>query len=181
MNESFFVYLYRLELIAFFSGYPLLYTVVLMIAAKRHESSDLVKGPPFRLLLSYCYALVATLYVGFELNNFSPGYWIDNFKRLAYHPYLVMLGFAGTLFWIPALARRPVFTLLHSLVFFALLINDVFFPGKDPLENRDTIKNGMKLYTASILLHCFSFMLVMVIYYLKRWFKRTRWSSRLLR
>ena len=170
MDDSFLAYLQRLELIAFFSGYPLIYTIVLVIAGNR-ESRTRIKTS-FVSFLPYAYALLGTLYLGMVLKNLYPDYSIEAVRQSIYHPFLVAWALLGIFFWIPALARRPFLSLLHSLVFLFLLVKDLFFPGID--SDRNLIRNEMKLYTDSLLWNLAAFAAIALIYFLISWFKKTR-------
>ena len=178
MNDSFFAYLHRLELIAFFSGFPLIYAAVLLVAGNPQKRKEWKKT--LVPLLSYSYALVATLYLGFEMRSLYPDYSIGNIKQFTTHPFLVIWGLMAILFWIPALAKRPILCLLHSLVFFILLIRDLVLFGYVSGADKSIVNNDMKLYTSSILLNIVSFIAVTSVYYLLRWFKSLRKSSRLV-
>ena len=178
MNDSFFIYLHRLELIAFFSGYPLVYAAVHLIAGKPHNRNEWRKT--IVSLLSYSYALVATLYLGFEMKSLYPDYSIENLKQFTTHPFLVAWGLLALLFWFAFFAKRPALTLAHSLVFFFLLINDLFFSEAVSSADKSLIRNDMELYTSSILLNIVSFTIVALICFLYRRFKLSWKSSRLL-
>ncbi len=160
MDSSFFAYLQQLELIAFFSGYPLLYTIVLSIAGKEslrnHFKKRIVAALPF------AYALVATLYIGLQLKNLYPHYSLENIQELFAQPFLKIWGILAFLFWIPALSKRPVFSLLHSLVFFFLLLKDLIIHSASG-GDRLVIKNDMKVYTDSLLVNACSFIAVAFI------------------
>lgn len=163
MGNSFFVYLQQLELIAFFTGYPLLYAVVLSLAGKQPERSNFKSRVVS--LLPFTYALVGTLYLGLQLKNLYPDYSIENIKLAMTQPYLQIWGLLSLLFWIPALAKKPVFSLLHSLAFFFLLLKDLivhFSSGGDP----HMVRNAMKVYTDSLLLNLCTFIGVVLICFL---------------
>jgi len=175
MGDSFFFYLHRLELIAFFSGYPLMYATVLLIGGMRRPGTEMQKK--LVALLPFSYALVGTIYFGFELMNLHPGNSIDNFRDFSQHPFLAIWGFLSILFWIPALAKRPIISLMHSLVFFILLIKDLFYFRPGPGTDTSMVSNDMKLYTYSLFLHIIAFITVTLIYFLLRWYKSIRNSS----
>ena len=59
MDETFFAYLQRLEMMAFFSGYPLIYAVVLFIAGNQQFKSWFKRR--LLSLLPYAYALVGMI------------------------------------------------------------------------------------------------------------------------
>ena len=174
MDDSFFFYLHRLELIAFFSGYPLMYTTVLLIGGMRRPGTELPKK--LVALLPFSYALVGTLYIGFELMNMQPRYSTNNFQEYTRHPFFAIWGLLSILFWMPAFAKRPIISLMHSLVFFILLIKDLFYFR--PVQGQDTsmVSNDMKLYTYSLFLNIIAFITVTLIYFLLRWYKSIRKS-----
>ena len=174
MGDSFFFYLHRLELIAFFSGYPLVYAAVLLIGGMRRQGTELQKK--LVALLPFSYALVGTIYFGFELMNLQPNNSNNNFREFAQHPFLAIWGLMAVLFWIPALAKRPIISLMHSLVFFILLIKDFFYFRNVPGEDTSMVSNDMKLYTYSLFLHGIAFTTVTLIYFLLRWYKSIRKS-----
>ena len=97
MDDSFFAYLQRLELIAFFSGYPLLYTIVLFIAGNWKSNSNSKK----RIIscLPFTYALTGTLYLGLQIRNLFPVYTIENIKQAIQYPWLLAWGLLSILFW----------------------------------------------------------------------------------
>ena len=176
MGDSFFFYLHRLELIAFFSGYPLMYATVLLIGGMRRSRTELQKK--LVALLPFSYALVGTLYFGFQLMNLYLNNPTDNFREFAQHPFFAVWGLLAMLFWIPALAKRPILSLMHSLVFFILLIRDLFYFRPGPEADSSMVSNDMKLYTYSLFLHIVAFITVTLIYFLLRWYKSFRRPTR---
>jgi hypothetical protein len=160
MGDSFSFYLHRLELIAFFSGYPLIYTTVLLIGGKRGSRTELQKK--LVALLPFSYALVGTLYFGFELMDLQPNS-TNNFREFAQHPFLTVWGKLAMLFWIPAIAKRPILSLLHSLVFFFFLVNDIFLQISASSVDKNIVRNDMKIYSVSILLNLTALILVILI------------------
>ena len=116
MGDSFFAYLQLLELMVFFSGYPLLYAVIVLFAGNKSSKNNFKS----RLIsiLPFAYALVGTLYLGLQLKNLYLNYTFGNVKQMMLHPYLMIWGLLSLFFWIPALSRKRQLTLIHSLVFF---------------------------------------------------------------
>src|SRR5215510_6303592 len=98
MNESFIDYLQRLELIAFFSGYPMLYAAVFTITGNLKRVNHWKQR--VTALLPYSYALVSTLYLVFKLNNLYPRYTNGNLQSITTHSFLQMWALAALLFWI---------------------------------------------------------------------------------
>lgn len=168
MDDSFFTYLQQLELIAFFSGYPLIYSIIVSIAGK-NQSKRSFKN---RLvpLLPFAYALAGTLYIGLQLKNMYPDYSIENIKLIFLLSYLKIWGMLSVLFWIPAFSRKPVFSLLHSLIFFFLLVKNLFLYifGTGYQNN---ISNEMKIYTDSLILNTICFLLITFFYLIYRQFR----------
>ena len=166
MDNSFFGYLQRLEFMAFFSGFPLLYAVIIVIAGNKQSRTN------FRNwlvpLLPYAYALVGTLFLGLQLRNLYPDYSFENIKNSLQQPWLMIWGGLSILFWIPVFAKKPVFCLLHSLVFFFFLLKDLFEPDKN------MIRNDMKIYTDSLLLNLGAFILLVLLSFLFTRYKYRR-------
>lgn len=170
MDTSFLAYLQQLEMMAFFSGYPLLYAVTLSIAGnqqlKNNFKSNIYKVLPFS------YALVGTLFLGLQLKNLYPDYSGDNIQLSMQQPYLLTWGLLSIFFWIPALGKKTILSLIHSLVFFFLLVWDVFLQSS-PDKNR--VSNAMKLYTDSIFLNLGAFVFLVFLFFLI-----TRYKKRLI-
>lgn len=164
MDETFFSYLQRLELIAFFSGYPLIYAIIFFIAGSQPSKNE-VKGKIF-FLLPFAYALVGTIYLGLQLKNLYPDYSVENIKQSFHQPILIGWGLVAMLFWIPAMAKKPVLSLLHSFVFFFFLIKDMFFQLPAFAIDKNIVRNDMKLYTDSLLLNMGALITITLIYFL---------------
>jgi hypothetical protein len=160
MDNSFFQYLQKLELLVFFSGYPLVYTVCFFIAGVDKLKHNFIA----RLItcLPFAYALTGTLYLGLQLKNLYPDYSFENLNHSTAHPYLTAWGILSILFWIPAIAKRKYLSIAHSLVYFALLLNDLLI--QSPPEG--SVRNDMNVYTTSLLLNSASLLLVTLLSYL---------------
>jgi len=155
----------------FFSGYPLLYAVTIFIAAdhqlKSNFSTRIVR------LLPFAYALVGTLYLGLQLKNLYPEYSAEKIKGGFQQPWLIAWALLSILFWIPALAKKPVLSLLHSLIFFILLLKDLFSQISAP--TKDMVRNDMNVYTVSLLLN-----LAAIAFMVLQSFLYTRFKNRKL-
>ena len=160
MDDSFFSYLQRLELLAFFSGYPLLYAIVVFIAGKE-RSETAIKGRIVSML-PYGYALVGTLYLGLQIRNLYPDYSFENIKLTIQDPFLISWGLLSIFFWIPVVSKKPVVSLLHSLVFFFFLIKDLFIHSTD----KSVIRNNMNIYTTSLLINIAAFAFLVLLSFL---------------
>jgi hypothetical protein len=162
MGNNFFAYLQQLELMAFFSGYTLLYAIVLVFAANKKSGNNFKNRIVSILPLSY--ALVSTLYLGLQLKNFYLSYSSGNIKLAIHHPYLMIWGLLAILFWIPLFRKKELLSLLHSLVFFFILVKDIVLQiGSSVDEN--ILKNDMRIYTASFLLNLATFILMVLLYF----------------
>jgi len=172
MDNSFFTYLQQLELMAFFSGYPLIYAIVMVFAGKNPEKNSL--GDRAVSMLPFAYALVATLFLGFELKKLYPDYSLENIKLTMRMPRLVLWGVCALLFWIPAISRNRILSLIHSLVFFFFLIKDLLTQVSASSANNDTMKNDRDIYTNSLLLNLGALVLLTLLSFLYTRFKKSK-------
>lgn len=161
MDTSIFDHIQQLELLAFFSGYPLIYALVLFFFGNKKSNS--VKSGKIPALLPFAYAFVGTLFFGLQINNLHPDYSIENLQLAFHDPYLKIWGLLSLLFWFPALSKRRIFSLFHSLVFFFLLAKDLFLYLKQGTD-QDLIRNEMKIYSDSLLLNVIALFATILIY-----------------
>ena len=169
MGSDFWSYLERLEIMAFFAGYPLVYAIVQVISGntKKNRISFLNK---INRILPYAYALAGTLYLGLVLKNLYPDYSLKNISAYFDSSYLKIWGLLSLLFLIPLVAKKPVISLLHSLIFFFCLVLDLF-QFNSSSSDRDMIRNEIKIYSDSLLLNVATFIVVVIIFYFA---KKTR-------
>lgn len=159
MDDSFFAYLQRLELMAFFSAYPLIYAVIYVFAGSSKKELP-KKLPP---LLPYAYALVGTLYLGLQLKNLYPDYSFENIRHSVQQPFYIIWALLSLFFWIPLFCKKPVISLVHSLVFFFFLVRDLFSQLSSSSADKNIVRNDMKIYTDSLLLNLGALILVTLI------------------
>lgn len=164
MNQSFLEYLDRLELMVFFCGYPVLYAIVQFTGnfnttGKFPINARLVK------LLPYSYAFTGILYLGLVLKNMSPDISFDNLAHYFGGISLRLWALLSLLFWIPLFSRKPLFSLLHSLVFFYFLVADIIKAISSDTA-ADMVKNDMKIYFTSILINIVSFIVIALIFFI---------------
>lgn len=114
-------------------------------------------------LLPFAYALVGTLFLGFELKKLYPDYSIEHIKQTIQQPYLIVWGLLPILFWIPALSRKKALSLVHSLIFFLLPVIDLFIYLFSTGADNNIVKNDMKVYTASLILNLGSLLILVVL------------------
>ena len=168
METSFFAYIQQLELMAFFSGYPLFYALVNVIAGRLKSSTATL----VILLLPLTYALAGTLYVGLQLKNFYPNYSFGHIRSSIEQPFWTVWAVLSLLFWIPVFRKKPVFCLLHSLPFFFLLCKDLYYHSIDAHYDNNLIRNDMKIYTDSLLLQLGAFTLLALLFLIGKRIKR---------
>jgi hypothetical protein len=170
MGNDLFSYFDRLELMAFFAGYPLIYTIILFLAGD--QSTRTVIKKKLVAILPVGYALVATLYAGLQLKNLWPDNSWSAIPLLIQNSFLKIWGLLAILFWLPLFRKKPVFSLLHSLVFFFFLVKDLLQHGSSP--DNGVIKNDMKIYTDSLLLNLSAFIVVALVYFGFERFRKKR-------
>ncbi len=171
MNSSFFIYLEQLELMIFFSGYPLIYLLFNVIAetafAKRIFKKDI------STLLPYAYGFVGILYLGLQLKNLYPNYSIEHIKSATEIPLLKLWGLISILFLLPVFSKKPFYSLLHSLVFFFFLVRDLWLHAYQTSDGT-VLKNDMNIYSYSLLINLAAFILILIVYFLFKLFKREK-------
>ena len=162
MGDSFFVFLEKLELMIFFSGYPLLYLFIRTIADTGWSKKIFKKN--ILTLLPYAYGLVGILYLGLQLQSLYPDYSFGHIAASTAIPLLKTWAMLSLLFLIPFFSKRPVFSLLHSLVFFFFIVKDLYLA----FDTGDTtiLKNDMHVYTYSLLINLTAFVFVIIFYIL---------------
>ena len=164
MGDHFFAYLVQVELMAFFSAYPLFYAMIRVVA------SNFVNRPGVqnRLIfhLPHAYALVATLYLALQLKNMYPDYSLAQ----THLPYLKAWAIVAVLFWFPVVAKRPLWSLIHSLIFFFYIVKDLLLQIFTSPGDTSMVKNDMKLFSISLLFNLAAFMTILFVSYLFRRF-----------
>ena len=164
MDNSFFSYLQRIELLAFFSGYPLIYTLIVFTAGNQRSKNNFISRCISLLPLGY--ALVGSLYLGLQLKNLYPYYSVENLKLTIQEPLLIIWALLSILFWIPFFSKKTVISLIHSFVFFFFLLRDIFLQLSAKSGDRSLVRNSMKLYTDSLLLNLCAFAFIALLAFL---------------
>lgn len=163
MGNDLAAYIERLELIVFFAGYPLIYALVQYFTGGRRKETVALKSQLVKLL-PIAYAFSGTLFLGLVLKNLSPNFLLVDIVAQIKSPTRVW-AFLSLLFWLPWFSKKPIFSLLHSLVFFFLLFKDLLYQ-MDASTGNDLIKNDMKIYTLSLLLNAACFIFILLIHFL---------------
>lgn len=158
MSDSFFSYIDRLQIMGFFVAYPLIYFFSNSILASL-KNERLQRIPS---LLPYSYALIGTLYLGLLLKDLYPDFSSSHIDAITHLPYLKIWGLLSLLFWIPKIAQRPIFSLLHSLVFFYFLVKDLY-RNSFGLIDKSIVQNDMRIFTDSLLLNIATLVFIFLI------------------
>ena len=164
MDNDLVAYIERLELIAFFGGYPLIYAIVHFIAGEQRKEPAAFLNR-LVMLLPFAYAFTGTLFLALALKNMFPDFSMKNIAEQFQTPYIKIWGLLAVLFWIPAFSKKAVFSLLHSLIFFFFLLKDLFI-YMTASTGREVIKNDMKIYTGSLLLNTGTLAFIVIIHFL---------------
>ena len=170
MGSNFFAYLQQLELMAFFSGYPMLYAFIFFIAGNKQSRNNFKTR--IVSVLPYVYPLLGTLYLGLQLKNLYPDYSFENIKLSMQQPWLIIWGLLSILFWIPALGKKIYLSLIHSLVFFFFLVRDLFLQLSASAVDKSIVKNDMNVYTNSLLLNFGAFIIIVLLSFLFTRYKK---------
>ncbi|OIR05095.1 hypothetical protein GALL_129110 [mine drainage metagenome] len=162
-----FEYIGKLELIAFFSAFPLVYYIVFYIA------SDIpwIHSPHIKKLPVYlprAYALTVTLYCAMKINEYLPVH-ISTFSFDLTSPYFYLKGwaFAGLLFWLPGIRTKSKWALVHSIPFILLIVYDFFNYYHHTIET-EVLHNEMRLYFVSVLINLVTLLMVALYFGIRR-------------
>ena len=163
MGEDFFITIERLELISFFAAYPLLYFFIHFTAESFKVQSKFFGK--IKSLLPYAYALSGLAFTGYQIHNLYPDFSVQHIKDSNQLLFLKVWAIFSIIFLMPFFARKPIISLLHSLIFFSLLLQDLYQHLSGNKENIYTVKNDMKVYTDSILIQITALIVIIVLYY----------------
>ncbi|MDB5123570.1 MAG: hypothetical protein JWP94_1699 [Mucilaginibacter sp.] len=170
MGNSFFIYIQTLELMAFFAGYPLIYAIVVYIADSRRLSNSLISR--IDSFLPFAYALVGTLFLGFQLKKLYPDYSAANINQVIQQPWLIGWALLSILFWLPWFAGKKILSLIHSFLFFSFLIKDIILQLFTSSRDGNIINNDMKVYAESLFLNLACIAIIVFAYGLVLLLKR---------
>jgi len=152
----------HLEMFAFFAGYPVVFYIVYFFARKT------LQRPAFKNRAIYIfpltYALIGTLYWGLQLRNWYPDYQIKNIVGSTHYIYSKIWALLSIIFWLPFFFKRPFLSVFHSLFFFFSLLYDIFSQLVFHDQDIYTLRNEMKVYTASLLLNLSALMIISMFY-----------------
>jgi hypothetical protein len=172
MDNSFLAYLERLEMMAFFSGFPFVYYAMALFKGNKNNNKNVFTGA--FSLLPFVYALLGTLFLGLLLKNLYPDFSIEHIRLKTQQPLLILWGLSSILFWTPFLNAKPIYSLIHSLVFFFFLAKDVFFHLIGFTGDEHIIRNDMKIYSVSILVTLIALACVSLLSFAIRYTRRPK-------
>jgi hypothetical protein len=142
-------YIEKLELIAFFSAFPLVYLLVQILVRDILPQKTWLSNIFKRLPITY--ALVSFLFLGMKMNQMIQSHFFYfNYSNLI--SYLEIWAYSGVLFFVPSIGSKPKWSLIHSIPFISLILFDIaaFFLKK---VGNDVLQNEMRLYFTSTILY----------------------------
>jgi len=175
MGNDLMAYIQKLELFGFFSGYCLIYTIISFSKSTNNGNAHTLLQK-LVILLPYGYGLTATLYLGMSITNISANFSMRNFNEQFRLPFLQIFALLAVFFWIPFISKKTILSLLHSLVFFFVLVKDIFIQLKLP-QGTEIIRTDMKVFTDSLLLNLITLIFVALMYFFFIYFVRSKKSS----
>ncbi len=161
MGNELLAYFERLELMTFFTGYPLIYALVQVLAGNGAKKGNYFLNKLIALR-PLAYALSGTLFLGLILKDLYPDYSFKNIADQFHLPFLKIWGVLSLLFWLPVFNKKPFYSLLHSLVFFFFLARDLYMHIVSS-AGKEIIKNDMNIYTNSLLLNAGTLAFVVIV------------------
>lgn len=170
MGNEMISYLQQLELLAFFSGYPFVYAVVAFLKSTAKSRSS-IKTSAF-ILLPFAYAIVGILYAGLQIKNLYPDYSVKHIVSEIQIPFFAGWALLSLVFWVPFFSKKPIISLLHSLVFFYLIVKNFYSQLTSPEPDKHILGNFMKVYSDSLLLNTIILILLLIFYYSTRFLRR---------
>lgn len=157
MND-FFIYIERLEFIAFFTGVPLLGIIIFFVIGKRERGMVLL-----HTILPITYAMLSVLYLGMKMyqHGLNMGDWLLQGSLL--HILLKGWAISASLFFIPAFRKRwKGVSHYHALVFYGIMLNDLIQANRQVLS-AELLRNEWLLQGLSTL---GTTLLLAVVYFL---------------
>jgi hypothetical protein len=174
MGVEMTAYIERLELLGFFSGYPLIYFLILSMAGPTSTRT------PFKSklvsLLPVAYALSGTFFWGLILKNLYPDYSLSHIRSDVHFSFIKLWGLLSILFWLPIFRKKVIISLFHSLVFFYLILKTIFLQLSSTTVDKDSFKNDMKVYFDSILLNSVTFIIITILFLLIEKLRKNKFS-----
>lgn len=153
MNQSFSIFFDRLTLVAFFSGYPIVYALAMYLIKDVNWKNPVIPQS-IKSSLSLAYFVVVLLFWGMIIADMFPSITfskIISFFKDAYSWHKISL-IAALVLAFKYFKARPNYALLHSLFFLLLLLEDLLSMLTGHMDKL-TMNSEFKLYFYSILLN----------------------------
>ena len=151
MENDLIAQMIKLELLVFFSGYALIFTLIsLLTDIKSIQSTSLIVS--LYRLLPLSYALVGALFLGFILKERYQNVQINQALKFYDLSSLQIVGLLSLLFFIPVFRKLPILSLVHSLIFLFLILKDLILYFKK-VTHIEVIRNDLNILLISILLN----------------------------
>ena len=147
------------ELETFFSGYLFILMIILLVTSKR------AKGIFWKKLfacLPKAYALVGTFYLALQVKNLYPNFGVENIFPDTHYTYLKIWGILSTFFWIPAMNKKIIFSVLHNLIYFILMIAALYINFLSNYD-REMAHNSVKIFIASMAVNVAALLIVITL------------------
>lgn len=143
-----FVYLEKLELLAFFSAFPLYYFLVIVLATEYSFQKKWIVNLPN--IIPLVYLIITFLYLGMKVNQIFDVhvFKLDLQNTITYFKIWSTL---GLLFLIPYFRTKRIWTFFHSIPYTFLIVVDFIHYFKNQIL-KEVINNEMHLYFISFLL-----------------------------
>ena len=162
MDNSFFAYLKQLEVMVFFSGYPLLccnYFYCRRSSIKKqfqHKDCSAI---------TFCICPGGYIISWAAIKKFISWIFCRKNKRWFSTTLINSLGTSLNSFLDTGPGQKTVFSLIHSLVLFFFPAIGLFVQLSSSAD-KNTFRNDMKIYTVSLLLNVGAFALIVFLFFL---------------
>ena len=148
------------ELETFFSGYLFVWMIILLVTSL---STKATLGKKLLTSLPKAYALVGTFYLALQLKNAYPDFAIKNIFTDTRYTYLKIWAILSICFWIQALNKKTIFSILHNLVYFILMIIAIYINFFSGSYDENMAINNIKILVASIAINVAALLIVISI------------------
>ncbi|MBU3743747.1 MAG: hypothetical protein FGM61_04255 [Sediminibacterium sp.] len=159
MNDL-FIYIEQVELIAFFSGLPVIWILINLLFGSKSIGIVIINR-----ILPLVYGVLSVLYVGMKMDtywtNMLAGWLFGNY----WHVFLKCWAISAILFLLPIENKFfQRFSFFHALLFYTILLKDLILFFNNALSP-ELISNEWKMHLISIGLTA---VLATILYFLLR-------------
>lgn len=142
-------YIEKLELVTFFSAFPLVYLLIQFIATEFSLNKKWIIN--LNANITTVYPIISLLYIGMKLNQVYQSHFfaIDWYE---YNTYLKIWSFTAIIFFIPFFKKKKEWTFIHSIPYVLLIVLDIINYYRNQI-GVEVIHNEMRLYFISTILN----------------------------